>query len=288
MSQINTSLIDSQHLFLLFIFYSFAGWICEELWVSSLYKKIEKRGMLHGPVCPIYGFGALIILFAVYPWRETWLRLFAASAILASILEYFSSCLLEAIFHTKWWDYSGHKFNLNGRVCLLNSCAFGLGGVALEHFLHPIATKLIFAPEIQKFIPAVYYIFSAALGIDVLFTIKRLVRFSETMEKLKMFGEQLKEKYGGESWFKDTSLHTMIQSVKARIESGSIQASEKMRERLEKFSRRQRNEERLFRKFPTMSSREYSLPLDHIRQTLKERIEKKRIEKMAKAHRQKK
>ena len=61
MNQINMPLIDSQHLFLLFIFYSFVGWICEEIWVSSLYRKIEKRGMLHGPICPIYGFGALII-----------------------------------------------------------------------------------------------------------------------------------------------------------------------------------------------------------------------------------
>ena len=205
-----------------------------------------------------------------------------ASAILASILEYFSSWLLETIFHTKWWDYSAHKFNLNGRICLLNSCAFGLGGVALEHFLHPIAVNLIFAPKIQPFIPSIYYAFSTILGIDVIFTIKRLVRFSETMEKLKMFGEQLKEKYGSESWFADTNLHTMIQSVKARIESGSIQASEKMRERLEKFSRRQHNEESLFRKFPTMSSREYKLPLDHIKQTLKEYIEKKRNERLSK------
>lgn len=282
MDQINMPLIDSQHLFLLFIFYSFVGWICEEIWVSSLYRKIEKRGMLHGPICPIYGFGALIILFGIYPWRETWFRLFVASAILASILEYFSSWLLETIFHTKWWDYSAHKFNLNGRICLLNSCAFGLGGVALEHFLHPIAVNLIFAPKIQPFIPSIYYAFSTILGIDVIFTIKRLVRFSETMEKLKMFGEQLKEKYGSESWFADTNLHTMIQSVKARIESGSIQASEKMRERLEKFSRRQRNEESLFRKFPTMSSREYKLPLDHIKQTLKEYIEKKCNERLSK------
>ena len=97
-----------------------------------------------------------------------------------------------------------------------------------------------------------------------------------------MFGEQLKEKYGSESWFANTNLHTMIQSVKARIESGSIQASEKMRERLEKFSSRQRNEESLFRKFPTMSSREYKLPLDHIKQTLKEYIEKKRNERLSK------
>ena len=97
MNQINMPLIDSQHLFLLFIFYSFVGWICEEIWVSSLYRKIEKRGMLHGPICPIYGFGALIILFGIYPWRETWFRLFVASAILASILEYFSSWLLETI-----------------------------------------------------------------------------------------------------------------------------------------------------------------------------------------------
>ena len=109
--------IPQQHLFLLFLLYSFVGWVCEEIWVSTLYRKIEKRGMLAGSVCPIYGFGALIILFAVYPWRGTWVRLFIASAVCASALEYFSSWLLETLFHTKWWDYSKQRFNLNGRVC---------------------------------------------------------------------------------------------------------------------------------------------------------------------------
>lgn len=276
--------IDTQHLFLLFLFYSFIGWILEEIWVSVLYKKIEKRGMLHGPVCPIYGFGALIILFGVYPWRETWLRLFIASVILTSILEYVSSWILESIFHTKWWDYSNHKCNLNGRICLLNSCAFGLGGVALEHFLHPAAMSLIFFSPVQPYIPALYYCLSAVFALDILLTVRRLVQFSETMEKLKMFGEQLREKYEGEEWFKDGSLHTMIQSLKERHEAHKVQLTGKLRERLEKFSRPQKNAERLFRKFPSMSSVEYRLPLEHIRQTLKERIEEKRAQRKSHHH----
>lgn len=274
--------IDQEHLFLLFLFYSFTGWLLEEIWVSVLYRKIEKRGMLHGPVCPIYGFGALAILFGVYPWRETWLRLFLASAILSSALEYFSSWLLETIFHTKWWDYSAHKFNLNGRICLLNSTAFGLGGVAAVHFIQPFAERLIFARNFQPYVSAAYYVLSAVFAADIIFTVKRLVKFSETMEKLKMFGEQLKEKYGGEEWFCDSSLHEMILSLKKKMETDSIQVNEKIRMRLEKFSRPMKSEEKLFRKFPTMSSVEYKLPVEHIRETIKERIRAKKAERAQK------
>ena len=48
--------------FILFIIYSFAGWVMETLWVSWCNKRLVDRGFLIGPYCPIYGFGALLIV----------------------------------------------------------------------------------------------------------------------------------------------------------------------------------------------------------------------------------
>ena len=271
--------IPQQHLFLLFLLYSFVGWFCEEVWVSTLYRKIEKRGMLAGPVCPIYGFGALIILFAIYPWRDTWVRLFVASSVCASALEYFSSWLLETLFHTKWWDYSSHKFNLNGRICLLNSCAFGVGGVCLEHFLHPVALKIVFCKPLQPYIGVIYFVLSLVFAADVLFTIRRLVVFSEAMERLKMFSEQIKERYEGEAWFNADDLHATLSELKARLDEGKIQASQRMKERVEHFTDGLHGTEVFFRKFPTMTSRDYKAQLEHARLAFKENVERKIAQK---------
>ena len=99
MSTTTGALIDSAHLFLFFLSYAFLGWICEEIWCTVKSRKITKRGMLHGPICPIYGFGSVLILYLLEPWRTTWVRLFFASVIVTSILEYFTSWLLEKLFH---------------------------------------------------------------------------------------------------------------------------------------------------------------------------------------------
>lgn len=99
MSTVLTMLnIDMQHLFIMFLIFSFVGWTCEEIYCSIGQRKLVKRGMLYGPICPIYGFGGVIIIYCLYPWRDTWVRLFFASMILTSVLEYFVSWLLEKIF----------------------------------------------------------------------------------------------------------------------------------------------------------------------------------------------
>ena len=52
---------------LLFFFYCFCGWVWECCYVSLRQRRWVNRGFLHGPVLPIYGSGAIIILFATLP-----------------------------------------------------------------------------------------------------------------------------------------------------------------------------------------------------------------------------
>ena len=51
--------------FLGFIFYSFLGWIWETTYCSVKAKHFINRGFLNGPIIPIYGFGAVLIMIAV-------------------------------------------------------------------------------------------------------------------------------------------------------------------------------------------------------------------------------
>ena len=117
-----------EKLFLWFLFYSFCGWVYESILVSILERRPVNRGFLNGPLCPIYGVGAVGAVVVLGQVHNP-LVVFLLSMVGASILEYVTSWVMEALFHARWWDYSDYKFNLNGRICLLGAFVFGVGGV---------------------------------------------------------------------------------------------------------------------------------------------------------------
>ena len=124
--------------FLLMIIYSTAGWVGEMIYHSIVIKHLsEKRGFLNGFLCPIYGHGALLVLYVLNGGLKNPLLTFLAGMALTTALEYFTSWMMEAIFHMRWWDYSNCKHQINGRICLTNCFFFGLGCVLLCHVVNP-------------------------------------------------------------------------------------------------------------------------------------------------------
>lgn len=133
---------DYQLAFFFFI-YSFAGWCIEVCCAAIQKRKFVNRGFVNGPLCPIYGSGA--VLFAVFlpELKEAPFFLFLAGVILASILEFTTGALLEKLFHRKWWDYSNIRWNYEGYVCLPFSLGWGVCAVVLNMFLNPLLVKLL-------------------------------------------------------------------------------------------------------------------------------------------------
>ena len=103
-----------------FILYSFLGWIMESIFRSICEKKLINTGFLRGPFCPIYGIGAIIMFVFLKKFENLPILLFFISMIILTAWEYIVGILLEKIFNTKYWDYSDHKFNFQGRICLSN------------------------------------------------------------------------------------------------------------------------------------------------------------------------
>ena len=90
--------------FLWFVIYSLIGWVYESILCSVAGKKLVNRGFLNGPVCPIYGTGAVVVVFALSSLADKPVLLFLTSAILTTTLEYLTSWLMEKLFHARWWD----------------------------------------------------------------------------------------------------------------------------------------------------------------------------------------
>ena len=126
-----------------FIIYSFFGWVMESVLKTYLQKKPVNSGFLYGPFCPIYGFGAIFMFLFLQGFKDSIILLFIIAFFSLSIWEYIVGWLLEKIFHTKYWDYSDHKINFQGRICLTNSIFWGLLGILFVKYLHPFIQKIM-------------------------------------------------------------------------------------------------------------------------------------------------
>ena len=129
--------------FILFIIYSIIGWITEIIVVGYEEKKFINRGFLIGPYCPIYGYGAILMIFYLERYKDNFFTVFLLAVIVCSFIEYLVSYIMENMFNARWWDYSNRKFNINGRICLLNAFLFGVLGVLLVYFVNPFLSNLL-------------------------------------------------------------------------------------------------------------------------------------------------
>ena len=230
---------------------------------------------MHGPLCPVYGFGGVVILLLPSVLYQTWLPLFFSSMILCTAVEYFVSWVMEKTFHARWWDYSHYKFNLNGRICLLNSFLFGFMGLGVIHFVYP--QMLRFLDWLGDFTTMLSSdLIGLALAVDLVATVRKLVDFSATMEKIKTFGESLRDHYGNEAWFRSESFEAMLASVKEHAAEGKDLVSQNILEKIEKFqTARNKAAESFMAHFPTMKSIQYKDELEHLKRRVKARVKAK-------------
>ena len=170
--------------FLLFILYSFIGWLLEEVVTYIDTKKLVNRGFLIGPICPIYGCGCLLMIILLHRYKNDPLALFVMAVVLCSLLEYFTSYFMEKFFKARWWDYSDKKFNINGRICLDNAFIFGALGLGIIYIVNPFLLSIL-----KLFNTTMLYIVSIILGVifivDNIISFKVISGFSSVAKTIK-------------------------------------------------------------------------------------------------------
>jgi len=269
-----------EKIFLWLMIYSFFGWIYESILCSITSGSLVNRGFLNGPVCPVYGFGALVVILAFWwePGIQVW-NLFFSSMVLTCTLEYLTSWAMEKLFHARWWDYSQYRFNINGRVCLLGAVAFGAFSVLLIKVVHPRVSAFV-----DGFSPAAITAASAALFLtgaaDCMVTVRHILalngRLAEIQAAIDAYRAQSRQR-----------AEALGQRLQARLEE-SVAASglEELRERLEErfeesvhnsrrvqalLELRSFQDRRLLRAFPHLSSTRYGDALKKLRERIEQR-----------------
>ncbi|MCX7657176.1 MAG: hypothetical protein N2Z57_00715 [Oscillospiraceae bacterium] len=185
---------------LFFYIYSFAGWIIESVIVSVNEKRLVNRGFLRGPYLPLYGFGAISILFATLPVKWNIFLVYICGMASSTILEYFTGWLMETTLKMKYWDYSHQRFNFKGRISLISSLFWGVLSVVLTYFLHsPIKSFVLSIPVKVSYV--IIYIISAIFIADAISAIRTAVDVNKLLENITMvkneinnLKEQLSEK----------------------------------------------------------------------------------------------
>ena len=176
-----------------FLIYSFLGWVIESIFRSIIEKKIINTGFLKGPICPIYGIGALIMSFVLNGLSNNLICLFIASMIILTIWEYIVGVFLEKTFHTKYWDYSDHKINFQGRICLTNSIYWGILGVVFVKYIHPFMQEIIEKVNIDV-LHFVVTITSIVFVVDVITSIVKVKNIKPALERIEELNNEIKEK----------------------------------------------------------------------------------------------
>ena len=236
-----------------YFIYAFMGWCIESVYSSWVDARLVNRGFLNGPVCPIYGFGALILIIVLRPVMDNILLLFIGAVILTSVLEYLTSLALEKAFGHRWWDYSSRSFNIQGRICLVFSLYWGIASILLLIILHPQVTDWVdripaYCGTIGLFIMIAYF-----LG-DFILTISSVIELNALIVQMHNIGLEVKETL---EHIKETSLEGLedtADELKGTYETLYLKIASK--------------HQRLLKAFPNLRSKHY----DHILQDIKDRM----------------
>lgn len=164
---------------LFFYIYCFFGWFIESTIVSFSEKRLINRGFMKGPVLPLYGSGAIIVLLLCLPYKSNPVIVYILGVVLTTILEYYTGFVMEAIFKIKYWDYSKNKFNYKGRICLSSSIFWGILVLILTYFVHGFVSG--FVQHISNYI----YYFLIPISIffisDFLFSVYNVINLNKML-----------------------------------------------------------------------------------------------------------
>lgn len=187
--------------FVEFMFYSFLGWVWESIYCTVKEKKWADRGFLFGPICPIYG-SCVVVASAVFssidvlrsPDFPIW-GIFILCYIGSAVAEFTTSWVLEKRFNARWWDYSELPLNIQGRICVPVSIAFGLAGVAVVKFLIPAIEGVheVVSPVVYEVLAI---ILAAIFGADFALTEASLSALLKDVKQMhEEFNEKAQERY---------------------------------------------------------------------------------------------
>lgn len=250
--------VDVYHIVSWFIVYSFLGWVWESCYVSVCQRRWVNRGFINGPFVTIYGVGAVTIYVLLRPLAGNPAALYLGGVAAATCLEYVTGVLMEAAFHTNWWDYSDKKFNFQGKICLGSSVAWGFFTLLLFYVLHPWISRAVDLVP-QNVGSVLIVIWLAGYAVDFSFSAAAAFNLRGRLQKLETARDELQaylQEYLENTGIREAAEEFLEKTRSYRPEGKAGSASEylkegreKFREMLEKLDEAREKREGFFRRY---------------------------------------
>ena len=215
-----------------FLIYSLLGWCVEVAYAAVNVGKFIDRGFLYGPWCPIYGFGAVGVIWLLSPVRDQLLLLFAGSVLLTTTIEFIGGFALEKLFHMRWWDYTAQPFNIGGYICPKFSLLWGMACVIVVDGLHPWVERFVrwiaHTPGL-----VIVMIWGTVLLIDFIVTLTDVLRIRARITALRRLTGELQKLSGSMGAHISGSVLDVMESGEAlqlHASEGALRAQEALEE----------------------------------------------------------
>lgn len=203
------------------VIYGILGWVFESVYCTVVEGRWENRGFLYGPLCPIYGVGATLMLLA---WDnvlasganpEPW-QVFVVAALGSAALEYLTSLSLEALFHARWWDYANMPFNLNGRICLPATVLFGFAGLLVAYVLYQPTMDVTNAVP-PALLEALSLVLACVVSVDATLTVSALTRFAQIAQDVSNTTNEHMERLVNDAMGQSSQISSALALERERI-----------------------------------------------------------------------
>lgn len=263
-----------------FFLYGCIGWCVEVVYAAVKEHKLVNRGFLCGPICPIYGFGMVGLVYSVQliPLPDSGsmsaVSIFFIGMVLTTAIELVGGWVLYKLYHIRWWDYSKMKYNLGGYICPQFSLLWGLGSVLMIKVVHPLLARgsnpmpfrvmlILDIVLLIIFVVDVIVSTAAAIGLN-----KYLSEIDELRARLRVTSDKLTTVLGTGAMTADTvldeqKLQLALAKLEGRENTAELRAEAtarvaELREKLAAVDRHPLSTRRLLRAFPDMKSLNYA------------------------------
>ena len=253
----------------IFFIYAFLGWICEVIFAALEGRSLD-RGMLFGPVCPIYGVAMLAIIFALYPLKDNVFLLFTGAVILTTAIELSGGFVLEKIFHERWWDYSDLRFNFHGYICLKFSLLWGIGASLVIGAIHPLIYGVIEKIPARIGLPILIVVFTV-FAVDFVLTVIALIKLPREMramveaeKTLQQLSNKISIALGSVALVAANKGGELVDEQKVKLTKLKEEYSKKLEEFRKLAESRGFTKSRIFKAFPDLKNGKFKPVFDRV------------------------
>ena len=215
---------------LFFYFYCIFGWCFESAYVSLLNRRPVNRGFLKGPWLPLYGTGAITVLWLTLPFRAHPALVYIVGALGATALEYVTGEAMTRLFKVRYWDYSNQRFQYKGHICLSSSIAWGFLSLLMVYVVHSRVEALVFRIPGEA-LSVLTFAVTVCMACDTGSAFRRAMDLRDLLIQAEQIRAELERRAAGKKRLLDAAATFTKAAVEESIESQLEERLEQLRDR---------------------------------------------------------